>query len=249
MVRSVAAYLRVSTEEQKASGLGIGDQEARCRALALSRGWPEPVTYADEGVSGTVAPHKRRAMARLLEDIAAGHVDAVIVRDLGRLGRRTRYVLDLVEGFSLSGVGFASCNEAMDTTTPAGQFILTVLAALAQLERDNTAERVRGALAISGQRTGEKGGKLPYAYVRTPDGLQVDPHAAATVRRIFALRRRGESLRQIADRLNASESSAPRGDVWRHTAVAEILKHRGVYLGGQRGASLMRWPVILGAAA
>lgn len=242
----IAAYLRVSTEEQAKSGLGLADQRRRCLGMADAKGWPEPVIYADEGISGTKDAKERPALAHLLADVAAGRIDAVIVLALDRLARKTLLVLDLVETLRRSDVALISCKEALDTATPQGQFVLTMFAALAQLERDLIAERTRAALAELDRTTGDRGGSVPYGYVRTADGLQVERAAAVQVRRIFAWHRRGESLRTIAKRLRDSGAPGPRGGTWHHTSVVEILKNRAAYLGGARGASAVRWPAILG---
>jgi hypothetical protein len=94
------------------------------------------------------------------------------------------------------------------------------------------------------------GGRMPYGYVRIAGGgVDVDPDTARVVRRIFAWRRRGASLRAIATKLNADGVPAPRsGGKWRHTSIVEILSHRAVYRGARRGPTELRWPAILTAA-
>lgn len=245
-VLRVAGYLRVSTEEQRESGLGLGDQRVRIQGMAAAKGWPEPALYADEGISGTKEPKDRPALAHLLADIRAGNVDAVIVLSLDRLARKSLLVLDLVDELRRRDVALISCKEALDTATPQGQFVLTMFAALAQLERDLIAERTRAALAELGRTTGDRGGRVPYGYLRTESGVRVDPAAAVIVRRIFSARRRGESLRDIAARLNAAGVDAPLGGQWRHTTVASILANRSLYAGGRRATSAHTWPAILG---
>nr|MBF6592057.1 recombinase family protein [Ktedonobacterales bacterium] len=226
----VAAYLRVSTDEQAESGLGLGDQQRRCVAQAVAKGWPAPVIYRDAGVSGTREATKRPALARLLEAARRGELDAIIVLSLDRLGRKTRLVLDLVEQLGAHGVALVSCKEQLDTATPQGQFVLTMFAALAQLERDLISERTIGALAELSRRDGETGGAVPYGYRRatTHDGriktVLIDSVAAAVVVRIYALHRRGESTRQIAARLQADAVPPPRRATrWHHTSVASVL--------------------------
>ncbi len=245
----VAAYVRVSTDEQAESGLGLGDQRRRAQAMAEVKGWPAPAVYVDEGISGTKDPADRPALATLLADIHAGQVNAVIVLSLDRLGRQVRMVLDLVEVFRRAKVELVSCKESLDTATPQGKFVLVMFAALAELERDLISERTIAALAELGRTTGERGGKLPYGYVRTADGVQVDPTAREVVRRIFDWRRRGGTLRAIACRLQEMEVPAPRGGTWSHTSVAQILANRAAYLGGLRADSPVRWPAILGKRA
>ena len=156
-------------------------------------------------------------------------------------------MLDLVEVLNRAGVSLVSCKESLDTTTPQGAFVLTMFAALAQLERDLIAERTRAALAELGRTTGDRGGRFPYGYLRTGEGvLRIDPPTAVIVRRIFNARRRGDSLRDIAHKLNASGVTSPLGGEWGHTTVASILGNRSIYAGGWRADSPLRWPAILG---
>lgn len=241
----VAAYLRVSTEEQARSGLGLDAQRARCLAMAAVKGWPEPVIYADEGVSGTADAANRPALAHLLADVRSGELRAVLILSLDRLARKTRLVLDLVEAFTYHNVALVSCKESLDTATPQGQFVLTMFAALAQLERDLIAERTSAALAERNKRDGNTGGRVPYGYQRTAEGVIIDADAAAVVLRIFALRRRGLSLRAVAESIGRERPIGPRGGQWHHTSVREILANEPAYLGGERGASTLRWPAIL----
>lgn len=242
-----AAYLRVSTDEQKESGLGIEVQRSRCINTALGKGWPEPVVYPDEGISGTKDASKRPALQRLLTDAREGKVDAVIILSLDRLGRKTRLVLDLVEELTACGVVLVSCKESLDTQTATGKFVLSLFASLAQLERDLIAERTKAALGEKRKQDGEAGGRLPYGYLRTDAGLLVDAEAARTVRYIFGCKRRGDSMRAIAEKLNQQNIPSPRGGRWFHTTIREILDNRSAYVGGKRGESDVRWPVILAA--
>jgi site-specific DNA recombinase len=238
----IAAYVRVSTEEQARSGLGIDAQKSRCKAMAVVKDWPEPVIYADEGISGT--KHTRPHLDRLLADIEAGQIDAVIIVALDRLGRNTRLTLDLVARISKHAT-LVSCREQFDTATPQGQFAITLFAALAQLERDMIGERTSAALQERWRRDGNIG-RIPFGYQRTDAGVAIDEAAATTVRRIFQLARRGLSLRAIASALNALGIPSPRtGRAWHHSTVRAILDNEDAYCGGARGASTLRWPSIL----
>jgi site-specific DNA recombinase len=241
----VAAYLRVSTEDQARSGLGLEAQQSRCAAMSTVKGWPAPAFYADEGVSGTKAT--RPELDRLVADIHDGKINAVVILSLDRLGRKTRLILDLVEEITEKAV-LVSCKESFDTTTPQGQFVLTIFAAFSQLERDLIGQRTAAALAERSRRDGNGAGRIPYGYLSTPGGgVVVDPEAAAVVRKIYTLRKAGWALRAIADSYaNDNGIPAPRGGVkWHHTTVREILANRSAYAGGTRGTSTLKWPAIL----
>jgi site-specific DNA recombinase len=196
-------------------------------------------------VSGTLGPKQRPALARLLADVQAGKVTVVIVAALDRLGRSTRIILDLVDAITEAGAELISCRESLDTTTPTGKFVLTLFAALAQLDRDQIVKRTTDGRNARGQRDGEKGGNLPLGYLRADGRLVVDPAAAAVVRRVFTLRALF-SLNSIAGTFNSEGVSTPHGGkVWYASTVRQILLNEPMYRGGKRGGSSASWPVIL----
>lgn len=240
-------YTRVSTDEQ-ADAYGLDVQRERCRAMATVKGFVVVAEHIDAGLSGTLAPAARPGLASALAAIDAGDADTLIVYALDRLGRRTSIVLDVVERLRLAGCAVVSCRESLDTTTPSGSFVLTLFAALAQLERDTIVERTTAGRNARGRVDGERGGRVPFGYRRADDGLTVDDDAAAIVRRIIAERRRkGGTLESIADGLNRDGIATPRGgQAWRPSSVAAVLANRDAYAGGTRGASSVRWPAIIG---
>lgn len=240
-----ALYLRVSTEDQARDGYGLDVQRERCQAMALVKGWPVVEVYADEGVSGTKQPEQRLALARLLADIEAGQIDAVIVLALDRLGRKTRIVLDLVERFTTSGIKLVCCKEQIDTAGPYGEMMLTIFAAFAQLEHGLIRERTTAGRNARGAKDGEMGGALPYGYVRSDDGPLIDQAAAETVRYILNHKRSGKSYHKIADELNGRGVFSPRGGKWYAMTVKIVCDNRSAYQGGQRGQSSERWPVLV----
>jgi site-specific DNA recombinase len=241
MTTRTAIYVRVSTDEQ-VSGYGLDVQRERCRAQAVAKGWSLAAEYTDEGISGTKDASGRPGLAEMLASARAGQLDAVIVLALDRLGRKTRIVLDLVDELARAGVALVSCKESLDTSTPQGQFVLTMFAALAQLERDTIVERTTAGRNARGQRDGDRGGRLPYGYTRGDSGPVVEPAAADQVRTIFALRAQGLALRAIADQLDAEP---PYGVRWYASSVREVLQNESAYRGNTRGASAVCWPAIL----
>jgi len=248
--KRAAIYVRVSTEDQAREGYGLDVQRERCRAQAIAKGWTVVAEYADEGLSGTLDIDGRPGLSGLLDAVEAGDVDAVITLALDRLGRRTAVVLRLVERLNDAGAELVSCKESLDTSTPQGSFVLTMFAALAQLERDTIVERTTAGRNARGQVDGERGGRVPFGYVRTmvdgkASGIQVDADAADVVRRIFRRRRQGIALATIADELNAAGITTARGHDWHASSVAVVLQNGTAYAGGVRGASDVRWPAII----
>jgi site-specific DNA recombinase len=238
-----AIYVRVSTEDQAQSGYGLDVQRSRCRAMAEVKDWRIVSEYSDEGISGTKDASGRPGLSALLGAAQAGQIDAVIILALDRLGRKTRIVLDLVEILTAAGVQLVSCKESLDTSTPQGQFVLTMFAAIAQLERETIMQRTSAGRDERAAVDGEQGGRLPYGYTRSGQGIQIDNQASGHVRLIYQARQHA-SLRAIASELNRIVLS-PRGGRWHASSIAEILKNEDAYRGGRRGESTICWPAIL----
>lgn len=232
-----AIYLRVSTQEQADSGLGLAAQQARCKGVCAAKGWPDAVMYQDEGISGTLGPDKRPGLQAMLAAIEAGQVSAVIVLDLSRLGRNVQLIAGLIEDFEDRGVAFVSCKENFDTSTAMGKAMVNLVAVFGQLERDLTAERTVAALDERGKLYGYKSGRLPLGYERTPgqEQIRVDAGAAELVCSIFKHRAAGASLRAIARKMIECT-----GRRWYASTIKTILDNEAIY----RGAAV-HWPAIL----
>lgn len=245
--RRAAVYVRVSTDEQADHGYGLDVQRERCLAQVTAKGWTLVDVYQDAGVSGALPADQRPALARMLADIDAGIVDAVVVLALDRLGRKTRIVLDVTDRITDAGAELVSVKEAIDTTTAAGRLFRTMLAGIAEFERDTIIARTSAGREQRATRDGERGGQVPLGYRRADDGTVVlDPAGADLVRRVFALRAKGHTLQSIADTMNAAGIATPRGGRWYPSVVNSVLGNRGAYVGGQRGGSPVRWPRIIG---
>lgn len=244
--RSAAIYLRVSTDEQATAGFGLDVQRTQTTGMGMVKGLKIGGVYEDAGLSGTLGPKQRPALNQLLNDVKAGKVQMVIIAALDRLGRSTRIILDVVEAITHGGAQLISCRESLDTTTPTGQFMLTIFAALAQLERDQIVKRTTDGRAARGRKDGEKGGSLPLGYRRADGGVQVDPTGAAVVRRIHTLRAARYALASIAGTLNSEGvPTAHGGRCWYPSSVREVLRNESAYRGARRGDSQTRWPIIL----
>lgn len=128
---SVFAYTRVSTD----------DQTCENQRRAIEDRYNVKRFYSDDGVSGSVAAARRPAMAKLLEHVREDEDDVVVVYAIDRLGRDTVDVLTTVEALKKKGVSVISIREGFDLSTDAGKLMLTMLAAVAELERSNMKAR------------------------------------------------------------------------------------------------------------
>jgi DNA invertase Pin-like site-specific DNA recombinase len=136
-----ALYARIST-----SNLGQKSevQIRELTAYSKRRGWKITRTYVDEGVSGM--KESRPELNKLLKDAHLRRFDAVCVWRFDRFARSVSHLLRALETFKSLGIEFVSLSEAVDTSTPTGKMIFTVLGAVAELERSLIAERVRAGL-------------------------------------------------------------------------------------------------------
>jgi DNA invertase Pin-like site-specific DNA recombinase len=137
----VAVYARVSTI---GNGQSPEMQLRELREYCDRRGWTLAGEYVDEGISGT--KERRPRLDALMADAHRRRFDVVIVWKFDRFARSVSHLLRALETFNALGIAFVSLSEQMDTTTPTGKMVFTVLGAVAELERSLIAERVRAGL-------------------------------------------------------------------------------------------------------
>jgi len=175
MNKRVAIYARVSTTDQSTDS-----QLLDLRRYVADRGWHLHREYTDNGVSGT--KDNRPALNELMAEAKKRKFDVVLVWRFDRFARSTKHLILALEEFRNLGVDFVSYQENIDTSSPLGSAIFTIISAVAQLERDIIAERVKAGL----RRAKENGKKLGRPK------LSVDPQ------QLRGLRSEGLSLRAIA---------------------------------------------------
>src|SRR4029450_3650152 len=129
-MKRAALYMGVST---KCHGQTTDTQALALREYAQRRGFRIVEEYRDEGISGS--KDSRPALDRLMKDARARKFDVVIVARFDRFARSVSHLLRALEEFSHLGVHFISLSESVDTSTPVGKMVFTILAAVAELER------------------------------------------------------------------------------------------------------------------
>ncbi len=184
-----ALYARVSTSN---NGQSPEMQLRELREYCGRRGWQLAGEYVDIGISG--AKEKRPQLDRLLGDANRRRFDAVVVWKFDRFARSVSHLLRALENFQALGIEFVSLTEGVDTSTPAGKMVFTVLGAVAELERSLICERVRAGL----RNARAKGKRLGR------------PKTVVDVARIAALRKKGRSWRKIARVMQCSARTARR---------------------------------------
>lgn len=190
----VAIYARVSTAN---NGQDPSLQTRELKEYCERRGWQVAGEYVDIGISG--AKEKRPELDRLMADAHRRRFDAIVVWKFDRFARSVSHLLRALETFRALGIEFVSFSEQLDTSTPAGKLVFTVLGAVAELERSLIAERVR-----AGMRNARAKGK----HIGRPAKTFLDQDA----RRLIweAHNRGGMSLRELAAQFSTSLGTVQR---------------------------------------
>ncbi len=184
-----AIYVRKSTEhglDQKFNSLD--NQELSCKAYIASQAfndWEYYKTYADGGISGGTM--ERPALKQMLDDMAHGLVNTVVVYKVDRLSRSILDFHNMMKYFEKYGVNFVSITQSFDTSTSMGKLTLNMLLSFAQFEREVSSERVRDKLRASKAKGLWIGGFPPLGYDVINKKLVVNETEAAQVRTIFEL--------------------------------------------------------------
>ncbi|RZL78266.1 MAG: recombinase RecB [Rhodococcus sp. (in: high G+C Gram-positive bacteria)] len=195
-------YVRVSTDEQARSGLGLAAQEAALVAEAERRGW-ELTILRDEGASGKqVNPGLRNA----LEQLASGLADGLVVAKMDRVSRSLLHAVEILDTAKAQGWALVVLDLGVDLTTPAGRALAGTMAVFAEFERELIRERTRAAAAAAKAR-GAKLGRPSLIPTRV-------------ARRIVAMRESGQSYGSIARTLTDEHVLSPAGrPTWQASTV------------------------------
>jgi DNA invertase Pin-like site-specific DNA recombinase len=185
----VALYARVSTSNH---GQDVTLQTRELKEFIAYRGWQFAGEYVDQGISGSKV--RRPELDRLMAAAHRHQFDAVIVWKFDRFARSVSHLLRALETFQELGIDFVSLSESLDTSTPAGKMVFTVLGAVAELERSLIVERVKAGL----RNARAKGKRLGR------------PRVILDVYRIAKLREGGRSWPQIAKELGCGAGTAYR---------------------------------------
>jgi DNA invertase Pin-like site-specific DNA recombinase len=246
--RSAAIYTRIS-EDRNAVCLGVERQEEECRELAQRLGWAVTEVYSDPNISAFNG-RRRPDYERLLSDIGAGRVTAVIAWDPDRLHRRSRELeryIDLCEKHDVANQ--TVCAGMWDLTTPAGRMVARQLGAVASYESEHKSARLKSARVQHAKQGKHHGGIRCYGYKK--DGVTVVPKEAAEIAAACQQVAEGVSLRAIVRDMNARKVPTATGKTWTSQQLRQTLMspriagwstHKGVIVG------TAAWPRIVGDA-
>lgn len=247
-----ALYMRLSVEDgDGGESTSVATQRKILHAYAQAHGFAVFDEYVDDGYSGT--NFERPAFQRMLYDIARGHVNLVMTKDLSRLGRNSARTADLIdEYFPAHKVRYISVVDGYDSEHLTGSAALAapLVLAMHEMYARDASHKIRSALAAKMQNGEFIGSFAPFGYEKDAENhnhLIPDPIASRIVQRIFQLACQGERPAQIARTLNdeavpppllyrhskfthiTANGRAP-GEAWSPSGVRKLLKNQ-TYLG------------------
>lgn len=207
---TVVGYVRVSTEEQADSGLGLEAQRAKLAAECERQGWTLVAVLADEGISAKRMDN-RPALHEALALVESGGATTLMASKLDRLSRSVHDFTGLVDRADKNGWLLVVLDLGVDTSTPSGDMMANVMAAFAQFERKLIGQRTSDALQAK---------KAQGARLGRPDR-----HSPETVAKIVSLRVAGEKLVAIAAALTEQRVPTSQGGArWYPSTVAAVLR-------------------------
>lgn len=222
IIRSVALYCRVSTDEQAREGVSLEEQQERLKAYCRAMGWTDQVEiFVDDGYSAKNM--ERPELQRLLHAVKNGSVSRIMVTKLDRMSRRLLDLLNLIDLFQDYEVSFVSISESFDTNTPSGRLTLQVLGAVAEFERERIRERVFENM-LHAASSGKWLTQSPYGYDLVDKSLVINNREAEIVRRVYDMYlNEGSGFYTIAKSLNEGGIPSRQRKEWSIRAIKLML--------------------------
>jgi DNA invertase Pin-like site-specific DNA recombinase len=222
-------YARFSPRPSPEECDSVEKQIERCRAYCSGHGYDVVAVYNDKELSGGRADNRPGLQKAITAACAKKAI--LCVYSLSRFARNTKDAIDLAERLNSAGADLAVIQENVNTRSPMGRFIFTLFSALAQLEREQIAERTSSAM-LRHQANGRRmthPDRCPFG--KRPDPLDparlIDhPEEQAVIATIQAARSKGKGFKAIAHLLEAKGITC-RGGSWHHTTVRSILRRVG----------------------
>ena len=223
----VAAYCRVSTEEEEQQGSFEIQKLYYTEKINSTPEWEVAGIYADDGISG-VHTKKRDGFNQMIQDCKKHRIDLILTKSISRFARNTLDSIQYVRMLKQMGIAVVFEKENINTATMNSEMILTVLSAFAQAESESISQNV-----ARGKRMGYKHGKFAFPYGRIigyrkgADGKpEIIPEQAEVIRLIFNSYLQGDSLQSIKAKLETAGALTARGNTeWSAQSIQRILQN------------------------
>ena len=216
-----ALYCRLSvedTKDEKKNGKedlsnSIQNQKAMLLQYARDHRFPHPTFFIDDGYSGVT--YDRPGFQKMLDEIEAGHVGAVITKDLSRLGRNSALTgLYINYTFPQNDVRYIAINDHFDSINPnsTDSDIAGIKNWFNEFFAKDTSRKIRAVQKAKGERGERLTVHVPYGYMKNPENPKewiIDEEAAQVVKKIFTLCMNGRGPSQIADQLEKDKILTP----------------------------------------
>ena len=228
---AVGLYIRVSTDRQAKEGDSLEEQESELKKYCDYRGFHIYKIFVERGKSG--GNTNRPEYQKLVAAIEAKKINAIIVKKLDRLSRSLLDFEQLMTRLQVNEVEFISLKESFDTTTAMGKAMLRIALVFAQLEREQTAERISDVMQYRASIGLHNGGNPTFGYTCVNKEWVVFQKEKEVVELIFNRFREVKSTLQIATMLNDMGIHARRGKPWDCRRIMELLQNPS-YLGHRK---------------
>lgn len=217
-------YLRVSTDQQAESGLGIEAQKEMCLKYIENKQYEDFKIFKDDGYSGSLDVDKRPDLRKALDYLVKGDVLLVAKRD--RLGRDVLINLLIEREVAKKKCQIeTAAGEFIDNEDPSNVLMRTIIDGFSKHEIMMTKARTKAALAVK-KRRGERTGYIPYGYRVKEDKIQLEPdeNEQKNIRSIRELHTSGLTYRSIADELLLRNVLNRKNEPWTYVAIFQLIK-------------------------